>query len=566
MLLLVPFAFLAGLATIFAPCILPILPVALSAGVTGGKRRPLGIITGLVVSFTFFTLALGWLTRHLGLGPNALRDVAIVVLLGFGVVLLIPKLLVQFEVLASRLIPPTQADSSRTDFWGGIVIGISLGLVWTPCVGPIVASVIALSATSAVSGISIFILAAYALGTGVPLLILTYAGQGLLKRVRSMGKYTARIQMVFGAIMVLTAVSMLFGLDRTVQNKLLADLPSSISSGLTQRIEEGSLVQNQIKALKGVSTAQATTAATGSSGLPVLGMAPNFTGIDHWLNSPPLTISQLRGKVVLVDFWTYSCINCLRTLPHVTSWYNAYASQGFVVVGVHSPEFAFEKDTANVAQAIQQNGITYPVAQDNELATWNAYNNEYWPAEYLIDAQGRIREETFGEGGYDTTEKNIQALLAEAKGSAVTLQAPSVPNLTPDEPQSPETYLGTDRQSGYETGVAPSALDQDSWSLTGDWTIGSQYITSGKAGDTISYRFIGDDAYLVINPPAAGGTLQVTVDGKPAGTGTDASNGVISLNEDRLYHLAHVGSAGGDHILTLTFQTPATKAFSFTFG
>ena len=570
MIILILFAFLAGIATIFAPCILPILPVVLSAGLSGGKRRPIGIVVGLVVSFTFFTLSLSYLVRHLGLNADILRDVAIIVLLVFGSLLLIPKLLSIAEVWLSSIIPQGQSTSSRNDFFGGVLIGVSLGLVWTPCVGPIVASVITLAATSTVTAASVFITAAYALGTSISLVAIIYGGKNLMSRLKLLRQITPQLQQVFGGIMVLTAVGMLFGLDRTVQAALLAKLPSSISSGFTQQLEQSKLVTGQIQQLKGVKgeTIPASTQIIGgvANGLPSLGAAPNFVGIDHWLNSDPLTISQLRGKVVLVDFWTYSCINCIRTLPHVTSWYDTYKDQGFVVIGVHAPEFAFEHETNNVAAAIKQYGIHYPVAQDNELTTWTAYNNQYWPAEYLIDASGTIRDAHFGEGNYDQTEANIRALLKELKQTTSLPSATKIADTTPNENLSPETYLGMNRRTGYLAGATPAALRVDRWTDKGQWRDSPTFITSGQAGDTIAYRFSGKDAYLILTPPPSGSTaVQILVDGQAQTAGTDASNGIIMVNGDRLYHLAHF-SDSGTHLLALTFTNPGTKVFTFTFG
>jgi cytochrome c biogenesis protein CcdA/thiol-disulfide isomerase/thioredoxin len=573
MALLILFAFLAGIATIFAPCILPVLPVVLSAGISGGKQRPLGIVAGLVVSFTFFTLSLSWLTRHLGISPDALRLFAIVVILIFGVMLLIPKLLANFEVLVSRAMPRVKTDSPRSDFLGGILIGISLGLVWTPCVGPIVASVISLAASSTVTFTSVLITAAYALGTSVPLLVLIYGGQGMLSRLRSANKAIPKVQMVFGAIMVLTAVAMLFGLDRTLQTTLLAKLPSSISSGLTQQLEQGSLVKGQLKKLNGdngnamPSSSQIIGGA--SSGLPVLGKAAEFSGITGWLNSNALTLESLKGKVVLVDFWTYSCINCIRTLPHVTSWYDTYKDQGFVVVGVHSPEFAFEKETKNVAAAIKDHAIHYPVAQDNDFATWKAYDNQFWPAEYLIDAQGRVRETHFGEGNYDETEANIRSLLKEAKVASLPTMAPAITDTTPTERQSPETYLGLSRRARFNTGTDPQKLGNNEWNLSGNWLSGNDSIASGATGDSLSFQFNAKEVYLVMKPQSGvSAKVHVQLDGKDVGSsgGTDAKDSTVLVSEDRLYHLVHLENSGSWHVVTLVFENPGTEAFAFTFG
>jgi cytochrome c biogenesis protein CcdA/thiol-disulfide isomerase/thioredoxin len=568
MLILILFAFLAGLATIFAPCILPVLPIVLSAGMSGGKQRPLGIVLGLVTSFTFFTLSLSWLTQHLGINPDVLRNVAIGVLLVFGILLLIPKALTVFEIWISRILPKVKTKTKGGDFWGGVLVGISLGLVWTPCVGPIVASVISLAASSTVTASSVFITAAYALGTSIPLLVITYGGQGVLSRLKAAKSLTPRIQMAFGIIMVATALSMFFGLDRVLQTKLLANLPSSISAGLTQQLEQSSVVKNQLKQLKGDEMPAASQITGGvSSGLPVLGIAPEITGITGWLNSDPLTLAQLKGKVVLIDFWTYSCINCIRTLPHVTTWYDTYKDQGFVVIGVHSPEFGFEKDAGNVANAIKEHGIHYPVAQDNNFATWNAFSNQYWPAEYLIDAQGRVREMHFGEGGYEETEANIRSLIKEAQVHATLPGVSTVSDTTPDGQLTPETYLGTQRRARYAEGVAPAQLSTNTWTLEGAWNEDTQYITSGASGGALSLRFTGKDVYLVLNPDSGTADVEVLLDGAPIGDkgGQDVQSGVVHVTEDRLYHLVH-STDGASHLLTLKFRSGGVKAFAFTFG
>lgn len=574
MYILVLFAFLAGIATILAPCILPILPLVLSAGVTGGKQRPLGIVVGLVASFTFFTLALSYLTKYLGLDPTVLRTIAVVILLAFGVLLLIPKLLVAFEGMVSRLMPKTSNNSQRKDFLGGVLVGISLGLVWTPCVGPIVGSVIALAATSSINLVSVLIIVAYALGTSIPLLALIYGGQTLIKRIKSLNKIAPKLQIGFGVIMIVTALAMLFGLDQVIQSNLLSKLPSSISTGLTQQLEQSDIVQKQLQSLHGapepsVAPTSATVIGGALSGLPILGKAPELQGITHWLNSDPLTLAQLKGKVVLIDFWTYSCINCIRTLPHVTSWYDAYKDQGFVVLGVHSPEFAFEKNTDNVAKAIENFKIHYPVAQDNDFKTWTTYNNQYWPAEYLIDAQGNLRATHFGEGNYEKTEEHIRSLLKEAKQDlSLPIMNPTITDTTPNQNQSPETYLGTDRRANYRAGATVDELKTDQWTLTGKWVEDKQFITSA-ANNTLSFRFTGQNVYLVLNPPAESGQVKILLDGQPITTdyaGNDVKEGNVVVDTDRLYNLVHNTKDNDTHVLTIQFVTTGIKAFAFTFG
>ncbi len=574
MIILVIFAFLAGLATIFAPCILPILPIVLSAGLSGGKQRPLGIVFGLVASFTFFTLTISFLTKSLGINANILRTIAIIVLLLFGLLLLFPNILSKFEGLISKVMPKTNNSSQRTDFVGGVVIGISLGLVWTPCVGPIVASVIALAATSSINATAVAIIIAYALGTSIPLLIVIYGGQTLIKKVRSLSKITGKLQIAFGIIMVLTALAMLFGIDQFIQNNLLSQLPSTISTGFTQQLEESDTIQNQLQILRGEQTTNPKTTspvvASGSlSTLPIISKAPEFQGITNWLNSNPFTLNELKGKVVLIDFWTYSCINCIRTLPHVTSWYDTYKDAGLVVIGVHSPEFAFEKETTNVAKAISQFNIHYPVAQDNDFGTWLAYSNHYWPAEYLIDANGNIREFHFGEGNYDETENNIRILLKEAKLAAVLPDRIPMTTISSNHQQSPETYLGSDRRQNYQANIDATKLAVNNWTLTGTWQTSSQFIASTD-NSSLSFHFIANDVYLVLNPPSSTqvGVINVLLDGKPIAAsqaGADVKDNKVTINSDRLYHLVHLNNTE-NHTLTLEMQTDNIKAFSFTFG
>ncbi len=572
MLILVFFAFLAGIATILAPCILPILPIVLSAGVTGGKKRPLGIVLGLVISFTFFTLALSYLTKYLGLDPALLRTIAITILLLFGVLLLIPKLLVAFEVLVTKLLPKTGQNAQRKDFLGGVLIGFSLGLVWTPCVGPIVGSVIALAATNTINVISILIIVAYAIGTCIPLLLIIYGSKTLLQKIKRLNTIAPQIQKGFGVVMIVTALAMLLGVDQLIQNNLLAKLPSSISTGITQQLEQSTLVQDQLNALQGRPTMTPSPIITTkkSSGLPILGKAPELQGITNWLNSKPLTIAELKGKVVLIDFWTYSCINCIRTLPHVTGWYDKYKDQGLVVIGVHSPEFAFEHNTDNVADAINNFNIDYPVAQDNDFATWHAFYNQYWPAEYLIDADGNIRATHFGEGKYDESENNIRALLLEAKEDLALPDITSTPeDQTPNRGHSPETYLGIQRRANYQPDRDPNQLRLNQWTLAGDWITDKEFVASTE-GSSLSYRFNSKNVYLVLTPQDANepGNVQVFLDNQPitlTQSGKDLTSGGLLVDTDRLYHLVALPNTE-EHLLTLKFTNSAIKAFAFTFG
>src|SRR3989344_9651039 len=372
MILLFGFAFLAGIVTILSPCILPVLPVVLSGGISGGKQRPLGIVAGFISSFTFFTLFLTSIVRATGVSPDALRSVSVVVIIAFGLSLLVPKLQAFIEQFLSR-VSSLAKRTERSDFAGGIFIGASLGLVWTPCVGPILASVISLALTGTVTTTAFFITLAYSIGTAIPMLAIVWGGRALLQKVPWLVASTGKIQKIFGLLMILTALAIATNLDRKFQTYILTTFPQ-YGVGLT-KLEDNPIVKKQLVDM------QTNDRQT----------APELTAGGQWFNSEPLTLSQLKGKVVLVDFWTYTCINCIRTLPYLKNWYAKYKDKGFVIIGVHTPEFEFEKDASNVARAIADFGLEYPVMQDNDYATWRAYDNRYWAAKYLIDKEGKIR-------------------------------------------------------------------------------------------------------------------------------------------------------------------------------
>ncbi len=414
MVVLILFAALSGLVTVCSPCILPVLPVVLSSTLTGGKRRPMGVIAGLIVSFSVFTLAITQIVAWLGLSATSLRLAAVALIGVLGLSLIVPALGDRVERALSRL-PGLARLSQGAGFGAGFLTGASLGLVWAPCAGPILAAVTALAATQRLSWGAAALVAAYAVGAGLPLLGIAYGGRAAMRRVPLFVRNTGRLQRVFGAVMVLTAALIAFNADTLVTAWATGLAPASWTAQLSG-FESSPLVSRELGQLT-LATATPTPSASAGSPTPSLadlGPAPEITGIDHWINSSPLTLQEQRGKVVLVDFWTYSCINCIHTLPYVTAWYDHYKDDGFVVIGVHTPEFAFEQDTPNVEQAVERFDIAYPVAQDNTYLTWRAFDNQYWPAEYLIDANGHIRYEHFGEGSYARTEAAIQELLAAA--------------------------------------------------------------------------------------------------------------------------------------------------------
>lgn len=461
------------------------------------------------------------------------------------------------ERLASRLSTVSEDSKNKSGFTGGVVIGLSLGLVWAPCVGPILASVIALAATSQVNLQTFFITLAYSLGSGIPMLAIMYGGRNLLLKLPILTKNTARIQKVFGVLMILTALMIFFNIDRAFQAYILEKFPQ-YGTGLT-RIEDNSIVKNQLATLKTSTTPN-----------------PTFQGYTKWLNSKPLTLEELRGKVVLVDFWTYTCINCVRTLPYVTSWYEKYKDKGFVVIGVHTPEFAFEKKSENVLTAMKDFHINYPVVQDNDYNIWNSYQNQYWPAEYLIDAQGNLRDTHFGEGNYAESEKKIQALLKEA-GEKISPGVVNLSDATPLSAMTPESYLGFNRleritnlvtTTGQQLFDTDPNIPENGISFGGTWDIQPEESVAKRDAE-LSIHFNADQVYLVMTPTSSSDQVQVYLDGKivPSSlAGKDVVNGTIKLDAARLYSLINLHGNNGNHILKLIFKTSGTSVFAFTFG
>ncbi len=542
MLILLLFAFISGLVTIAAPCIWPLLPIILSSSSTGGHRKPLGITMGIATSFAFFTLALSYIVKIIPLDPNALRLFAVAIISFFGLTLLVPALNRVVEGYVSRLSGKLGISANNSSgFKTGFLTGFSLGIVWSPCAGPILATIATLAATHSVNLEIILITLAYVTGVSVPLFIFSYIGNNLFTQSKVLNRYTGRIQQVFGVVMIATALLILTNFDKSLQASLLERFP--IATNFVTNLENNNAVKSQLSKLR--SLPESTN------------QAPEFAGIAKWLNLPAnktvLTMEGLRGKVVLVDFWTYTCINCIRTLPHITSLYEKYKDKGFVVVGVHTPEFEFEKKTENVQAALKQFKINYPVAQDNDYATWNAYSNQYWPAHYLIDAKGIIRDTHFGEGNYEETELAVQALLKEA-GENVEMKTDDIPDLTPQTRLSPETYLGNNRTERMSDSTTPPT---NYYSLTGKWDHTDQFISS-KKGSTLTFHFYADKVYLVMGPRNSGDAVKVIVDGKFTQT--------ITLDRQRLYTLVDLKESVGDHLLKLEFMNDGTEVFAFTFG
>ncbi len=445
--LLVLFALVAGAGTAVSPCVLPVLPALLSAGATGGRRRPLGIVLGLALTFTVTIVGLAKLVDGVGLGDSITRDLAIVALALFGLAVAMPRIGDRLEAPLSRLARFGPKSGGR-GFWSGLAVGAALGFVYAPCAGPILAAVVSVSAAS---GRTVVVGLAYALGSSIVLLILALAGRRLTVKLRGPG-----LSRALGAVMVLTAVAMAFQLDIRFQTAIADHLPSALVNPRA-RSSARRPSSDKLATLRPPSRFENASRA---GDLDDYGAAPDFVGNDRWFNSKPLTLASLRGRVVLIDFWTYTCINCIRTFPHLKAWDAKYRDKGLTIVGVHSPEFAFEKKASNVERAVKQNGIEYPVALDSEMATWTAWSNQYWPAEYLIDAKGRVRYANFGEGNTDKTEAAIRELLADAGANGLGGDAKPDQEYDPSAQATPETYLGAARAERFLPGH-PAARHRD---------------------------------------------------------------------------------------------------------
>jgi cytochrome c biogenesis protein CcdA/thiol-disulfide isomerase/thioredoxin len=594
MLILILFAILAGAGTALSPCVLPVLPALLASGGVGGRRRPFGVVLGLTVTFTITIVGIAKVVGGVGLGSDPLRDVAVAVLLASGVVLLVPaigdRLEARLSPLAAFGVSGAKAGEARgkgDGFRSGLLVGAALGFVYTPCAGPILAAVISVSAAS---GRTVAVAVAYALGSAVVLFGLTLGGRALFDRVRRAGRGPL-LQRTLGVIMILTALAIVTNLDVRFDQQVAEHIPDV---NLTASLEKSHTVESRLHEITGheakfkqsVSTPTASHSASQASlltiaaGLKDVGTAPEFTDTEDWFNTPgnrPLSLASLRGRVVLVDFWTYTCINCIRTLPYLKAWDATYRGQGLTIVGVETPEFSFERDASNVADAIGQFGIKYPVVQDNEMGTWNAYGNEYWPADYLIDSKGQVRYATFGEGDYSKTETAIRALLAEAGHSVAAEHSHPTDVIVPSQEATPETYLGTARGQGWVTGPVagvhdygaghPGGLQVNEFAFSGTWNTAAQPVTA-VANAGIDVQFEAKHVYLVLS--SAGNvprTVQVLLDGRPisaADAGADVHNGLVTVKGERLYTLVSLPH-DEQRRLSLRFE-PGVTGYAFTFG
>jgi cytochrome c biogenesis protein CcdA/thiol-disulfide isomerase/thioredoxin len=562
--------------TILSPCILPVLPFVFARAGQPFVRSGLPLLLGMALTFALVaTLAAvggGWAVQ-----ANQYGRYAAILLLGFfGLTLLFPELADRLTrplvAIGGRLSQSADGARGKSSTGPSFLLGIATGLLWSPCAGPILGLLLTGAALQGASGRSSLLLLAYGLGAATSLAAALLIGGRLfaaLKRSLGVGEWIRR---ALGVAVLAGVAAIALGLDTGLLTRLSLGRSASLEQGFLDRFRP-----------------QARAAATALPGvLPVEGELPSLAGAVEWLNSPPLTTEGLRGKVVLIDFWTYSCINCLRTLPYLRAWAEKYRDQGLVVIGVHAPEFAFEKNIDNVRRAVQDLKIGYPVAIDNNYAIWRAFGNQYWPAHYFIDAQGRIRHHHFGEGEYGQSEQVIRQLLAEAGKTpgASDLVRPEADGIVqaPDEAdsQSPETYLGYRRARNFASPggevhdhahvyAAPVSPALNQWGLTGDWTVQDEKAVLGTAPGRIVYRFHSRDLHLVLGPAADGAPLRFRVlldgvaPGDSHGVDTDAQ-GQGTITGQRLYQLIRQSGEVRDRTFEIEFLQPGAEAFSFTFG
>lgn len=563
MILLLFFAFLAGLITVLSPCVLPILPILLAAGASQTKQRPWGIILGVMLSFTFFTLTLAALIRATGISADILRYVAIALITYFAFIMIFPRFGIWFEQLISRFAKvgsriQETSMSAGSGFWSGFILGIALGIIWTPCAGPILATVTTLVALNAITVSTVLITLAYSFGSALPMFAIMYGSSKITTKITSIGVYSGVIRKLFGVLMLLAAAAIAFHFDVVLQ-QVSAQLFPMIT------IENSPIVRKELEQLRKASNMNFFDIMPGTN-------APDFAGITAWINTQPLTMEQLRGKVVLIDFWTYSCINCVRTFPYLKKWYADYYDKGFVIVGVHTPEFEFEKSVTNVQDAARRFNLIYPIALDNEYKTWQNFNNRYWPAHYLIDQKGIVRYIHFGEGEYVNTENQIRSLL----GLPPITQAETIELA---KAQTPEIYLGYSRATHYQPEqqlkfnteaqyAYTGPLANDQVALQGKWLITSEFIQSKDNSAVLDLNFVANRVYLVMTAPAKS-TVHVLLDDKPLSKKyytphmNDADE--LMVSEPGMYEVMDLKGDNGRHKLTL--QIPdGVSLYAFTFG
>lgn len=547
--------FLEGLGFILSPCILPVLPIILAAGVQGGRKRPFGIIVGFIIAFSLFTLISRQLILWLGIDSEVLRQAAYILLMIFGVILCSTKLSEEFSEFTQHVAMTDNARAFRnpSGFFSGVLVGATIGLIWVPCAGPILAAVIVQTATQGSTLSSFLTLLSFSVGVSIPMLIITFSGQQVLNKLTFMRYHAPKIRKFLGVVIIVTVLFSSGWLDFIKSNSRLPKMDAE---------------QTMVK----IDLQKDTKLINGMTPYP----APEMTGIDVWINSEALSLASLKDKVILLDFWTYSCINCVRTIPHLNELYKKYHSLGLEIIGIHSPEFAFEQKLMNVSHAIESHDITYPVALDNQFLTWKNYNNQSWPAQYLIDKKGNVVYLHVGEGGYDVIENNIRYLLG--LGMDKTLKEKKIIEKHGFK-VTPETYLGHERMSKFQS-LQSAHLDEDKtysyppymrlhhWALKGNWHFSKESITAKSVNASLTIRFFAKKIFVVMgteNETPINITLKLNGQPLDKEAGSIVKKSEVLVNKQTLYEIAALPQYERGE-LEIISQTPGLQLYAFTFG
>lgn len=559
-------AFFAGLITVLAPCVLPLLPVIIGGSISGNihdKRRPIIIAASLAVSLILFTVLLKATTLLINIPPQVITYISGGIIVGLGIVFLFPALY-EWVIVKLNIQPKTQQllgkGSGKGAVVGAIITGAALGPVFSSC-SPVYAYILA-TVLPVNFGEAMLYMVAYVLGLSLMLLLIGFIGQKFVRKLKFASNPRGWFSRIVAILFIIVGLLVITGYDKRLQTYVSEHTPFNFDKLSAQLIPSKSGREDADGVLNVKST-----------------KAPEFVGLEHWINSDPKTLESLRGKVVLIDFWTYSCINCIRTQPILKEWYSTYKDSGFEIIGVHAPEFAFERNPDNVAEAAKKAGLSYPIALDNDFKTWNAFNNQYWPSSYLIDKEGNIRRYHGGEGEYKETEQAIRALLAENGGSVPQKTTSALSSATPvSDKQSPETYLGTKRASNYVgtprllAGTAtftPGELSRiNAWTLGGEWQVTAEGIVA-KNESVLKFRFAAKEMYFVTANAVDNAQIEVLLNGTPISqtgfAGDDVKDSIITVNGAQLYKAVKFDAFKPDS--TLELRVPAGVQLNvFTFG